>query len=212
MRGVLVGVVIAIVLALSARHAHAQDAEATQAAMEAYFAGEQRGGIVLVAMGVGGLIAGGLLYRSSAASSVGRGASYPLLGVGLVHVAAGVFVYLASDQRIDDFGAQIDADPAAFIDRERSRMAGVSTQLHVLEVVEVVLIAGGLTMAAIGRRTTRPRLEGAGLALALGAALTFGFDVFAARRASEYRGKLAAVDVTASVDEPGLLITRSGTF
>jgi len=69
--------------------------------------------------------------------------------------------------------------------------------------VEVVLIAGGLTMAGIGHRTDRPRLKGAGLALAAEMGLTLGFDIFAARRAHTYRDELAAVDVQATVDPGG---------
>lgn len=210
----LLGFAIGIVAMLAApRSAHAQDGAATSDAMEDYFAGEKRGGMILVAMGVGGLVAGGLLYRSS--SSTARGASYPFLGVGLVHAAAGIYVYLASDGRIDDFNAQIAEDPAAFVDRESERMKGVSTQFTVLKIVEGVLIAGGLTMAAIGHKKERFQLKGAGLALALEAALTLGFDLVAARRASDYRAKLAAVDVSASVDPDGgptLLLSRSGTF
>ncbi len=98
----------------------AADAGATNAAMEDYFAGEKRGGYVLVGMGVGGLLAGGLLRRSS--SPTARGASYPLLGLGVVHAAAGIFIHVASDRRIDQFHGQIAKDPAAFIDAEQQRM------------------------------------------------------------------------------------------
>ncbi|HVK82945.1 MAG TPA: hypothetical protein VM513_02505, partial [Kofleriaceae bacterium] len=96
-----------------------------------------------------------------------------------------------------------------------TRMAGVSTQLTALKVVEVVLIAGGLTMAGIGHRTDRPRLKGVGLALALEASLTLGFDIFAARRAHTYRDELASVDVQATLgpaDQPTLLVIHTGTF
>jgi len=209
--GIVIGV--AAVLALP-QHARAQSADPAQttAAMEDYFAGEQRGGITLVALGVGGLVAGGLLYRAS--SSTLKGASYPLLGVGLLHVAAGIFVYVASDDRIDDFRPQIDDDAAAFVDRESARMQGVSTQFTVLKIVEVVLIVGGLGTAAYAHRTDRPYWKGAGLALALEAALTLGFDIWAARRAHEYRDQLAALDVSASLepDEPSVMIVRSGRF
>lgn len=211
----LLGIVIGVasVLALP-QHARAQspDPAQTTAAMEDYFAGEQRGGIALVALGVGGLVAGGLMYRAS--SSTLEGASYPLLGVGLLHVAAGIFVYLASDNRIDDFRPQIDDDAAAFVARESVRMQGVSTQFTVLKIVEVVLIAGGLGVAAYAHRTDRPHWKGAGLALALEAALTLGFDIWAARRAHDYRDQLAVLDVSSSIDgeAPSLMIVRSGEF
>ena len=62
--------------------------------MNDYFDGEKRGGITLVGMGAAGLLAGGLMLRSDHPTL--EGASYPLLGVGVLHVAAGIFVYVAS--------------------------------------------------------------------------------------------------------------------
>ena len=206
-------VVIAVVI-LFASNAHAEpDRDRTRAAMDDYFAGEKRGGFTLVGLGAAGLLAGGLMLRSSNLTL--KGASYPLLGIGVLHLAAGVFVYVASSRRVDQFTADIQKDPTAFVASERPRMRGVSTQFTVLEIVEVVLIAGGLTMAGIGHRTDRPRLKGAGLALAAEMGLTLGFDIFAARRAHTYRDELAAVDVQASVDpggSPVALITHTFSF
>jgi hypothetical protein len=190
-------------------------APATKTAMEDYFAGEKLGGFILAGLGVAGLTSGGLLYRSSSLRA--RGASYPLLTVGLLHLAAGIFIYVASDRRIDKFGEQIDRDAPAFVTAERARMAGVSRQFTILKIVEVTLIAGGLTMAGIGWRTDRPRLLGAGLALALEMGLTLGFDIWAAGRAHDYRGALdrlgGAVSLERSVeDRPIVMIGHTGTF
>lgn len=186
-------------LAASARPARAQaDRDRAQAAMEDYFAGEERGGYVLVGMGVAGLLAGGWLYR--AGSPVARGASYPLLGVGVLHLAAGVVINVSSARRVDRFTRQIEDDPAAFARAERVRMQGVSKQFTALEIAEVVLIAGGLGAAGFGWKTDRPRWQGAGLTLALEAACTLGFDVIAAGRAHDYRRTLAGVTVSARVD------------
>ena len=79
-------------------------------------------------------------------------------------------------------------------------MKGVSTQFTALKIAELVIATGGLTMAGIGWRTDRPRLKGAGLALAAEMMLTFGFDIFAARRARDYRAALAQVDVHSGID------------
>jgi hypothetical protein len=207
-------------LALGSSSARA-DAPATRAAMEDYFAGEQRGGYILIGLGAAGLVSGALLYRSSSLRA--RGASYPLLSVGLLHLAAGIFIYVSSDGRIDKFGDQIDRDAPAFVTEERRRMKGVSTQFTVLKIVEIALIAGGLTMAGVGWRTDRPRLSGAGLALALEMALTLGFDVWAARRAYDYRDELSRLDASAGIDPPSrpserplerpiLMIGHAGVF
>jgi len=174
------------------------DATRTQAAMEEYFAGEQRGGFVLVGMGGAGLAAGGLLYAEG--SDTAKGASYPLLGIGLAHVAAGIFVHVSSSRRIHKFRDQITKDSRAFVTVERPRMKGVSTQFFVLKIAEVALIAGGLTMAGIGHETERPQLKGAGIALAAELAATLVFDIVAARRAHRYRAALGALDVQAGID------------
>jgi hypothetical protein len=188
--------VLAAVTVVAMPRAHAEpDRAGTQAAMNDYFAGEKRGGYVLAGLGIGGLVAGGLLYRAD--SELAKGASYPLLGLGLAHLAAGLFVNLSSNRRIDKFGAQIAADPTVFVKAERRRMAGVSKQFAVLEVVEVIGIAGGLAMIGIGAQTDRPRLEGAGITLAAELAVTLGFDIIAGRRAHGYRREL---DVQAGVD------------
>jgi hypothetical protein len=172
--------------------------ELTRGAMHEYFAGEQRGGYILIGMGAAGLLAGGLLYRQG--SLTARGASYPLLGIGVLHVAAGIFINISSARRIDKFDAEIDQDRSAFVRDESKRMAGVSTQFTVLKIAELVIATGGLTMAGIGWRTDRPRLKGAGLAIAAEMLLTFGFDIFAARRAHDYRAALAQVDVSSAID------------
>lgn len=204
---------VALVILFASNAAADPDRDRTRAAMDDYFDGEKRGGFTLVGFGAAGLLAGGLMLRSSNLTL--KGASYPLLGIGVLHLAAGIFVYVASDRRAEQFAGDIQTDPTAFVASERPRMRGVSTQLTVLKVVEIVLIAGGLTMAGIGHRTDRPRLKGAGLALAAEMGLTLGFDIFAARRAHTYRDELAAVDVQASIDPGGVpiaLITHTFSF
>ncbi|MGE0402407.1 MAG: hypothetical protein AB7T06_37240, partial [Kofleriaceae bacterium] len=182
-------VVILVLVAPSIAFADEPRPPSPQSAMENYFAGEKTGGYILIGMGAAGLATGGLLLRQSSATM--RGASYPLLGIGLLHVAAGIYINIASNGRIEDFTAEIDKDPSAFVAAESKRMRGVSTQFTVLKVVECVLIAGGLTMVAVGHKTDRPRLKGAGLALAIEMGATLAFDVTAAARAHEYRDALA---------------------
>ncbi len=183
--------------------------------MENYFAGEVRGGYVLVGMGTTGLLSGGLLYGLQKDSDLARGMSYPLLGFGLAHVAAGIFVTVSSNKRVDEFGDQIASDPQTFVTAERGRMKGVSMQFTVLEIVEVVLIAGGITTAVLARRADRRQLEGIGYGVALEAALTLGFDIVAGRRAHGYRGDLAGLDVSTALDPAGrplVMVTHSGAF
>jgi hypothetical protein len=95
-------------------------------------------------------------------------------------------------------------------------MAGVSTQFTALKIAELVIATGGLTLAGVGWRTDRPRLKGAGLAIAAEMLLTFGFDIFAARRAHDYRDALAQVNVSSAIDPdtrvPTHVVMLSGSF
>ena len=206
-------VVTLVMLVSDGAHAEPDRAQ-TRSAMERYFEGEQRGGWILVGMGAAGLAGGGaLLYGGS--SDLTKGFSYPLLGVGIVHIAAGIFVNVSSTRRVDQFSNEIDADPSAWIARERPRMRGVSTQFTVLKVVEVVLIAGGLTTGVLAHRADRKQLAGIGYGVALEAALTLGFDIVAARRATRYRDELAGLDVTTALDpgsSPRLILTHTVAF
>lgn len=105
---------VAALVVLVVRSAGAEpDRERTKAAITDYFDGEQRGGFVLVGMGAAGLLAGGLLVRSS--NLTARGAAYPLLGIDVLHVAAGIFIYVSSARRVDTFTDQIATDPGAFV-------------------------------------------------------------------------------------------------
>jgi hypothetical protein len=93
-------------------------------------------------------------------------------------------------------------------------MAGVSTQFTVLKIVEVGLIAGGATMAYLGWRNGYPRVEGAGIGIAIEAAATLVFDFWAASRAGDYRDDLDGIDLTAprSLGAPRTRMVLSHAF
>jgi hypothetical protein len=176
-------------------------------AMQRYFDGEIRGGWILTGMGVGGIAAGSLLYANG--GDVARGASYMTFGFGAVHLAAGIFVNIASRSRKTKFQAQIDRDSSEWLDKERQRMKGVSRQFLILEIVEVLAIAGGGTMAYLGHEKDRPKLEGAGYALMAESAATLVFDIVASRRAHRYRRDLKEANNTAFEDTgPMLMVAR----
>jgi succinate dehydrogenase/fumarate reductase flavoprotein subunit len=119
-----------------------------------------------------------------------RGAGYPILGFGIAHLAAGVFIQVTSRVRRRVFDVAIDRAPDAWARVEAARMRGVSKQFLALKIAWVALAAGGIAMAVIARREDRPTLEGVGYGLAIDAGATLVFDIFAARRAHRYRSAL----------------------
>lgn len=194
-----------IVLCLVAGTAHAEDAgpapvmrpppdaaAPAASAMASYFRGEIIGGFTLVGMGVANLGVGGALLATSPSDAV-KGAAYPMLGFGVAHLAAGVFVTLSSANRIRRFGRDIPRDPESWLHHEDRRMRGVATQFLVLKVIEGIGIAGGIGMAAYGHERDDKTLTGVGIALAGELAATLIFDVVAARRAFRYRRAIGGI-------------------
>jgi hypothetical protein len=198
-------VAIAVILAVSSP-AHADE----QAAMEDYFAGEITGGWVLTGMGVAGLTTGGILLAADGDRM--QGASYVAFGFGAAHLAAGVYINIASRVRRRVYTVAIARARTPWLELERARMKGVSKTFLVLEIAEVVLIAGGGTMAAIGHTKDRPQLEGAGYALAVEAAATLLFDIVASRRAHRYQDRLgeSVLDVGMTTDVAGAPVLLVG--
>lgn len=188
----------AVILAIAAM-CGAAGAEEPRDAMETYFAGEKRGGLALVGMGAAGLGSGAALL--SLDSELAEGAAYPALVLGAAHLAAGIFVYVASDRRIDRFNREIDRDAAGFSRAERERMAGVRTQFLILKIVEVALVAGGTGAAIVGLSKDEDLIAGVGIGVAVEAAATLVFDIVADRRARHY---IDALGVSAAPVAGGL--------
>jgi hypothetical protein len=182
-----------LVLVLAAGVAHAETPMEAKSIMRDYLDGEKVGGYVLVGVGVAGITTG--TFFRTAHCPVRRGMSYPLITVGALHVIAGVYIGMASDKRIDDFGTEIDRDGQAWTMRERDRMDGVTTQFTVLKLVEVGLIAGGAGLAYYAYRNGRPKLEGVAAGFAIEAAATLAFDLWASHRASEYKDRVDKLQI-----------------
>ncbi|MDQ3339547.1 MAG: hypothetical protein M4D80_30650 [Myxococcota bacterium] len=185
---------LALVACLAAASsARAETPAEAKSLMQDYFDGEKTGGYVLVGMGIAGIATGTFFLKAHC--KIRQGMSYPLLAVGTLHVLAGVYIGIASDGRIDDFGKEIDRDGQAWTVRERERMDGVQTQFTVLKLVEVGLIAGGAGLAYYGYKKRHLRLAGAGIGIAIEAAATLLFDIWASRRADDYRDKLGNLEI-----------------
>ena len=169
--------------------------------MQDYFDGEITGGWTLMGMGTANFVATGFLFADG--SDRAQGGAYVTLGFGVAHLAAGIYVNIASRVRKRLYRTAIEKAPKLWMIAEGQRMKGVSTQFLVLKIVEVVLIAGGGTMAYIGNSKDKPQLEGAGYALVVDAAATLLFDIIASRRAKRYRASLTEIDLNIIGDAAG---------
>jgi hypothetical protein len=165
-----------------------RDVAVLRSAMRAYVSGERRSVIPFAATAVVTMTAGGLLLLSS--DSVARGAAWPLLGFGLLELAAGLFFGIRN--QAPQLDAQLDADPAAFVRDEREKLGRISrrNQPILLAVWSAVIAAGG-AMAGIGAARSEPTVAGVGLGLAVQALAFFLIDWAVLDRADEY---LAVLD------------------
>lgn len=179
--------------------------------MHAWFDEEEIGGIVFVSTGASALIAGGVLVAFD--DEVLRPASYPLLGIGLVHVIVGSVVLARADEQRAALDAALSADPIGYLDAERARMAAIQRGFIWLHVVETVLAVGGLVTATVGYIEDVPFAQGFGISLGTMSVLSLALDLWAAERASEYIDGLDRFALGLGVAADGAVsLTLGGRF
>ncbi len=168
--------------------APAQPVSALQQDMHDYFRAELRGGIVLVAMGAPAVALGGALLVHD--SALWRGAAYPLLVLGGLELLGGIFFAARTPAQVRKLDAGLAKDPLAAQAAELARMRRVNRQFTAIQVLEVVLMTGGVVTAAVASAYKQDTLAGAGLGIAAEATGLLLFDIFAARRALRFTESL----------------------
>ncbi len=180
-----------IAIVLGATSARAQSHGSTELArehMHAYFDGEIRGGYGFMATGAALIGGGSALWLSK--EDAGRGAAYPMLGVGALQLIAGAAFAFGSPARVDTFDTQLSDSPAAFQRDELERMNGVNATVSALEIAELTLMGLGLITAAIGLVLEEDTLTGIGAGTTLSIGSVFVQDLLVHSRAREYRDNL----------------------
>jgi len=191
---------VALALALAFAVAWSADARAAEpigtlrlsADLHHYFDGEYREGFAFTLAGAGASVASSLLLEGG--SDLGRGASIPLLAVGFIQLGAGIVLHGRTPNQVAKLDALLAADPAALKAVETKRMKRVVVQFFALEVVEITLCAGGGALAVAGGVLEKDMLLGAGIGLAIQAAVMLSLDYLAHRRASRYLDSLRRFD------------------
>ncbi len=168
-------------------------AAALSADLHLYFEGEVREASVFAGAGMAAAAVASVLLEHP---GVGRGAAYPLIGVGIIQIAAGLVLHLRTDAQVAKLDALLASDPAALRAAELRRMERVVVQFLVLEVVELALAAGGAGMAIAGAALDEELLTGIGVGLGIQALVMFGLDWLAHRRASRYLASLRRFEPT----------------
>jgi hypothetical protein len=157
--------------------------DAMREAMHTYVRGERRSIIPFSLMAFSTLVAGTLLLIPN--EPIPRGAAWPLLGFGVLELAAGLFFGLRDEQPKLD--ALLDEDPDAFAKHEREKVGRISSRNQpVLLAIWSVVMASGGALAGIGATQRLPTLEGVGIGLAIQGLAFFLIDWAVLDRADDY--------------------------
>jgi hypothetical protein len=203
---------LALLLAALPAHAEPAGAGALGDTMQRYFAGEQAEGFAWIAVGDASLAAGGAALAQS--NPILRGLSYPLLAVGLIQFVAGFSSLTRTDGRVAAQLAAIAADPARAHAAEVKRIDRLNFLFRLIRYTELTLLGLGAGGAVVGGVLGVDQLTGAGIGVAVEAALMLTLDHFAEARAHRYARGLGSITVGAARDPigPSLLLGLSRRF
>ncbi len=162
----------------------------TRESMHTYFAGELAEGYVFAGAGAAG-IGGGLAGALAAKDGFYKGAAWPLLGFGVIQLAAGVVLLFRTDRQVEERDARITHQLPSFYALERPRMARVQNEFRWLAIAETALVVVGAGVAAYGGTQHDHAVVGLGAGLAFESALMLALDGRASDRADAYASALA---------------------
>jgi Mg2+/citrate symporter len=124
-----------------------------------------------------------------------KGAAVPLLVIGLIQIIVGYTVYARSDkQRIDNVYAY-DMNPGKLKNEELPRMQTVNKNFIIYRWIEIVFVVTGISLTIYFKGNQEKLFWfGLGITLAIQAALMFGADFFAEKRAKIYTEQLESFE------------------
>lgn len=148
--------------------------------LQHYFDGEKQGALWCLGLGLVAMATTLWLWRSSGPF---RAMAIPLALIGLVQLGIGVGLLARTDGQVATLRRQLAGSPGPARDQELGRMERVNRSFRVIELVEAVLIAGGVILALTLRGRTAAAV---GMGLLVQAAVMLVFDLFAEHRALVY--------------------------
>jgi len=158
-------------------------------AVSSYFDAERAESLLFI--GIGALaLAACAYYVLARRPAFFKGMALSLAIVALIQLVVGITVFVRSPQDDARVHAALQADRAHIAAVEVPRMQAVARNFVLYRWIELALLLLGAVLVARAARGSAVR--GAGLGLALQAALMLALDLFAERRAEAYLGFLAA--------------------
>lgn len=143
-------------------------------------------------VGLGALsIAGGAAALAASDRDFLRGASLPLMGVGLIQLAVGGGVWWRTEDQKAHLHSLLVADPTRFVSEESARMKIVNDNFVIYRWAELGLLGAGVATSVVGSKVNEDFVTGVGVGLAFQSAVMLALDFFAERRGREYAGHVA---------------------
>jgi hypothetical protein len=180
-----------LVLAQAEGAPTAPDSSALMVArMEDYLDAERTESKLFVGMGLLS-IAGGATALAASDRDFLRGASLPLMGVGLIQLAVGGAVWWRTEEQKSQLRQLILTDPARYVSEESARMKQVNDNFVIYRWTELSLLGAGLATAGTGYALEKDFVTGLGVGLAFQSAVMLTLDYFAEQRGGEYAEHVA---------------------
>jgi hypothetical protein len=158
--------------------------------MEGYLDAERAESRLFVGMGVLS-VAGGAVALAASDRDFARGASLPLMGVGLIQLVVGGTVWWRTEEQKSQLRALILSEPARYVSEESARMKVVNDNFVVYRWTEISLLGAGLAAVGTGYALDKDFVTGLGVGLAFQSAVMLTLDYFAEQRGHEYAGQVA---------------------
>jgi hypothetical protein len=158
--------------------------------MEDYLDAERTESRLFVAMGVAS-IAGGAAALAASDRDFLRGASFPLMGVGLIQLVVGGTVWWRTESHKAQLRELLITDPGRYVSEESARMKTVNDNFVIYRWTELSLLGAGLATAGTGYALDKDFVTGLGAGLALQSAVMLALDYFAEQRGHEYASQVA---------------------
>jgi hypothetical protein len=158
--------------------------------MEDYLDAERTESRLFVGVGVLA-IGGGATALAASDRDFLRGASLPLMGVGLIQLVVGGSVWWRTEEQKAQLRGLILSDPARYVSEETARMKVVNDNFVIYRWTEIGLLGAGLATAGAGRAADKEFVTGLGVGLAFQSAVMLTLDYFAERRGREYADQVA---------------------
>jgi drug/metabolite transporter (DMT)-like permease len=158
----------------------------TKTDIEKYFIAEKQESLLFVILGIAAIVIAlvGIFYWKT---QFWKGASIPLILIAVIQIIVGYTVYARSDKQRTDMVYAFDMDPSKLQNEEIPRMEEVNKNFVTYRWIEIILFVAGIALALVYRTYADKQLiVGIGVALAIEAALMFGADFIAAKRAGNY--------------------------